>query len=249
MGFVFRYFLERFETYDVKKLGAVLVVPLASTLLGFLSHFGPNRWIAYTVGLVLGLVLYQAFYAKFPAVLPFRHGRAGLLTRTEVTDILKISDATGTVAAWTRTQTMRFHKDAKSVLISKTGGDGRIVPVSITSPDGTVAFSVRKNHIYAEFTTDIRKGASVTITLECTVRDSFPDKLEAFEHAVLQNTDKLTIEIHFPDSRRCQAAELIKVFGADEDRIEGLSPSGNVVRRTIPVEMHIAESYRVSWNW
>jgi hypothetical protein len=66
---------------------------------------------------------------------------------------------------------------------------------------------------------------------------------------VLQNTDKLSIEIRFPDTRRCQAAELIKVFGADEDPIQNLSPTGNAVRTTVPVEMHIAESYRLSWNW
>ena len=57
------------------------------------------------------------------------------------------------------------------------------------------------------------------------------------------------LEIHFPQCRRCQAAELIKVFGADEDTIQNLLPTGDVVRTTVPVEMRIAEAYRLSWNW
>jgi hypothetical protein len=123
VGFVFRYFLERSETYDVKKLSAVLGIPLGSTLLVFLKDFGANSRPAYTLGLVLGLVLYQGFYAPFH--LPFRRRRAGLLTRTEVHDVITIADATGRNATWIRTQTLSFNRNCKDVLISKTGGPER----------------------------------------------------------------------------------------------------------------------------
>jgi len=247
VGFVFRYFLERFETYDVKKLGTVLAVPLGSTLIVFLNNFGPNSRPAYTLSLVLGLVLYQAFYSSLH--LPFRRGRIGLLTRTEVSDVVTILDNAGKSATWVRSQTMKFNRDGREVLISKTGGAGKIVPTKMTSPGRVVEMDVRKGYVYARFQAEIRKGDSVDITLESNINDSFPTNLEWFEHQVLQNTDKLSIEIRFPDTRRCQAAELIKVFGADEDTIQNLSPTGNAVRTTVPVEMHIAESYRLSWNW
>jgi hypothetical protein len=120
VGFAFRYFLERFESYDVKKLATLLAVPLAPTLLLFLGNFGPNFRPAYTLGMVLGLVLYQGFYSKFPALkLPFRRGKTGLLTRTNVKDVVTILDNTGNRATWVRTQTMKFHRDGNEVLISK----------------------------------------------------------------------------------------------------------------------------------
>jgi hypothetical protein len=144
---------------------------------------------------------------------------------------------------------MKFNRDGSEVLVSKTGGDGKIEPTRITSPGCVVEFESRKGYVYARFTGQIRKGDSVEVTLESNVKDSFVTNLEWFEHQVLQNTDKLTIEIRFPDARRCTAAELIKIFGADEDSLQQVVPSGNVVRTTVPVEMHIAEVYRLNWNW
>jgi len=250
VGFVFRYFLERFETYDVKKLSAVLVVPLGSTLIVFLKNFGTSSRPAYTLGLVLGLVLYQAFYSGFPALkLPFRRGKIGLLTRTDVSDVVTILDNTGKNATWVRTQTMKFNRPGREVLISKTGGTGNVVPMRLTSPGRVVDMDMRKGYVYARFQAEIRKGESVNIILESKLNDPFPATKEWFEHQVLQNTNKLSLEIGFPDTRRCQAAELIKVFGADEDTIQSLSPTGNVVRITVPVEMHVAEAYRLTWNW
>jgi hypothetical protein len=248
VGFVFRYFLERFETYDVKKLSTVLVVPVASTIIVFLNNFGPQSKPAYTMGLVLGLVLYQAFYSRFPS-LPFRRGRTGLLTRSDVTDVVTILDNTGKSAKWVRTQTMKFNRAGREVLVSKTGGSGQIVPVKLTSPGFVVDLVVRKGYVYAKFSDDIGKGDSVVIVLESDINDSFLTPHEWFEHQVLQNTDKLTLEIRFPDTRRCQAAELIKVFGADEVSIQKPVPTGNMVRTTVPGEMHVAEAYRLSWNW
>jgi hypothetical protein len=144
---------------------------------------------------------------------------------------------------------MRFNRASREVLISKTGGTGQIVPTNMTSPGRVVDLDMRKGYVYARFADDIHKGESVTIILESHINDSFVSSLEWFEHQVLQNTDKLTLEIHFPDARRCQAAELIKVFGADENTIQKPVPIGNILRTTVPSEMHIAEAYRISWNW
>lgn len=250
VGFAFRYFLERFETYDIKKLGTVLAVPLAPTLLLFLNDFGPDSRPAYTLGLVLGLVLYQAFYSGFPSLrLPFRRGKVGLLTRTDVRDVVTILDNTGRSASWVRTQTMKFHRDGREVLISKTGGSGKIVPARISSTGRVVEMDMRRGYVYARFQDEIHKGESVDVTLESTINDSFLSDLEWFEHQVLQNTEKLSFEIRFPDTRRCQAASLIRVFGADEDTIDKFSPTGNSLQKVVPVEMHIAEAYRISWNW
>jgi hypothetical protein len=249
VGFVFRYFLERFETYDVKKLTTVLTIPLGSTLLIFIKDFGANSRPAYTVGLVLGLVLYQAFYAGLPSLnLPFRREKSGLLTRIEVSDVVTLLDITGTNATWTRTQTMKFNRDGNEVLISKTGGSGHVNPIRVTSREHVVEMDVRRGYVYARFPTPIRKGSLVEITLESEIKDSFLKDLEWFEHQVLQNTRSLTIEVRFPDARKCQQAELIKIFGADEYSIKKIA-GGKQVRAPVPVEMHIAEAYRLSWNW
>jgi hypothetical protein len=144
---------------------------------------------------------------------------------------------------------MKFNRAGKEVLISKTGGTGNIVPTRITSPGHVVDFDLRAGYVYARFSTEICKGDSVEITLESEIQNSFVTNHEWFEHQVLQNTDRLTIEIRFPNNRRCQAAELIKIFGADEDPIASPLPNGNVLRTTVPIEMHIAEAYRLSWNW
>lgn len=42
VGFVFRFFLEKFESYDVKTLAKALAVPLGSTELMFVTDFGPH---------------------------------------------------------------------------------------------------------------------------------------------------------------------------------------------------------------
>lgn len=246
VGFVFRYFLERFEEYDVKRLIAVLAVPVSATLLAFLKDFGPNSLPAYTMGLVFGLVVYQAAYAKIG--LPFRRRPTGLVTRTEVSDVVTILDNTGKSAAWIRTQKMKFIRNAKEVLISKTGGSGKVVPVKLTSPGRVVEHEMRRGYVYARFNDEIKKGETVEIRLESDINDSLLTALEWFEHQVLQNTDKLSIEIRFPDNRRCTAASLMKVFGADEEPVEKLDP-GSVIRTTVPVEMHVGEAYRMSWNW
>jgi hypothetical protein len=119
----------------------------------------------------------------------------------------------------------------------------------MTSPGRVVDMDVRKGYVYARFQADIRKGESIAISLESNIIDSFTTNQEWFEHQVLQNTEKLSIEVRFPDARRCTAGALIKVFGADEDTIENVVPNGNVLRTSIPVEMHIAEAYRLTWNW
>jgi hypothetical protein len=162
VGFVFRYFLERFETYDLKKLTTVIVVPLGPTLLVFVTDLGPHSRPSYTLGLVLGLVLYQGFYTPFH--LPFRRRRAGLMTRIDVHDVITIADASGERATWVRTQKMSFTRDCKDVLISKTGGAGLINPVTITSPGRTVDLDTRRGYIYARFASDIHKGETAEVT-------------------------------------------------------------------------------------
>lgn len=137
---------------------------------------------------------------------------------------------------------------AHEVLISKTGGSGAIQPVAITSPERVVTYDMRQGYVYARFAAAIHKGESVEITLTSNIAKSFLGNPEWFEHQVLQETEKLTLETRFPNNRRCQAAEMIKVFGADENSIQSVVPDGNGIRVPVPSEMHI-EAYRLSWNW
>jgi hypothetical protein len=247
VGFVFRFFLEKFETYDVRTLSAALAVPVGGTLLVFVSDFGTNSRPAYTIGLVLGLVLYQAFYSKFPS-LPMRHKRTGQVTLTESSDIVTILDAGGTRAIWVRTQTMKFNVGAREALIARLAGEGQILPGKLMSKGRVVDLSERKGHVYAVFAAEIKKGDVVDITLESSVKDAFPTNIEWVERDILQPTDKLKIEVRFPDERRCQAAELTRIFGADEEKIEQLVPGSSVIA-TIPKGMQVGESYRLHWQW
>ena len=247
VGFAFRYFLEKFETYDVKTLAGALAVPVTTTLIVFVKDLGPNSRPSYTMGLVLGLVLYQAFYSKFPS-LPMRHTRTGLLAIIETSDVVTIFDGDGKKANWVRTQKMKFNVSAREALITRLAGEGQIVPTKITSSGRIVTFEARKKYVYVLFNSGVKRGDIVDIILESEVNDSFPTNIEWFERDVLQPIDKLTIEVRFPDSRRCLAAELIKIFGADEQKIEQLVPGG-VVRAVVTGNMQIGESYRVSWQW
>lgn len=247
VGFVFRFFLEKFETYDVRTLGGALAVPVGGTLLVFIKDLGPNSRPSYTMGLVLGLVLYQAFYSKFPS-LPMRHKRAGLLAIIEASDVVTILDRDGKKAHWSRTQKMKFNGSTKEALISRLAGEGQIVPTKVTSSGRVVQFELRKKYVYVVFTSEVKKGDIVDIARESDIIDAFSTNIEWVERDILQPTDKLTIEVRFPDNRRCQAAELLKIFGADEQPVERLLPGG-AVKAIVPGGMQVGESYRLSWQW
>ena len=247
VGFILRLFIEKFETYDVKTLTAVLGVPIGSTLLVFIADFGPNSRPAYTIGLVLGLILYQAFQAKFPS-LPMRHKR-GALSVLDVSNVVTIHSTDGKKATWMRTQQMRFNTASKEALVTRLGGEGQIKPVKITSADGrVVTFVVRKQEVFATFTAEIKKGETVGIVLESEIADAFPTDVEWIEHEILQETFKLTMTVHLPAARRCVAAELSRVLGASQDALKQL-PGGDYINVAVPQSMRVGESYRLTWQW
>lgn len=252
VGFIVRYFLERFERYDLKALIGLVGVPIGTTVLVFVRDFGTYSRPAYTVGLVLGLVLYQAFYSKFPS-LPMRRRGTSMFAMLESINKLTLDDAGGAAATLERRQKMRFNRDANEILLSKVQSDGAIENVRLIDTGGRVAQVDRRGragttYVYARFNSPLKKDETVELTFAIDWKGAFTTDRESIEITVEQETDRISFEVRFPPGRLCRAAELVKAFGANEDLVAALQP-GAMIRADVPGRIQIAESYRLDWNW
>jgi len=253
VGFIVRYFLERFDKYGVGELATLLGIPIGGTLLVFLDarDFGAHSKPAYTIGLVLGLVLYQAFYSKFPG-LPMRVKRRSPITILTAENRLVLKDRLGHDSQWIRTQKMRFNHQGDRALITQLAGDGDFKVVSLVSNRG-VKLDRRERggvtYIYAEFQNPVAKREIVTVTLTIDWTDAFITADEAIEHKVLMETEKISFTVEFPNDRRSMTREMSRMFGAMADRLDDPTVQGNTVAGHVDSRIGIAETYSLSWNW
>ncbi|MBZ5601102.1 MAG: hypothetical protein LAO79_02225 [Acidobacteriia bacterium] len=252
VGFIIRFFLERFDKYDLKALGGLLAIPIGTTILAFVAKFGAYGLPSYTVGLVLGLVLYQAFYAKFPS-LPMRVKRRSPITIVEAENLLTLRDAAGHDAHWVRKQKMKFNEEGNRALITQLAGDGSFQIKSLTSTGRVVKPDVLSQggvtYVYAEFNQVVKKREVVSIELTIDWTNAFTTANEAIEHKVLMETERISFTVEFPPARRSTASDMSRSFGAFTDALPDPVVSGNSVSGAIDAKIGIAETYRLSWNW
>jgi hypothetical protein len=71
VGWIIRYFLFRFDKFNIKILGSTLSIIAGGAVIGFFSKIDPDKTVVwyYPIGLLLGLILYSigAFLSGAPA--------------------------------------------------------------------------------------------------------------------------------------------------------------------------------------
>jgi hypothetical protein len=253
VGFVIRFFLERFEEYTVTSLSAVLGTPIAGTLLAFLAPFGPYRMPAYTMGLVFGLVLYQFLFQKFPSLPMRRHGSSPFVVLESLNRIV-ILDKAGDRATWERRQKIYFRREANEVLITKLSMDGDLAGQPVLTATPLIASldarpSAGITSFYARFSAPASKGETVDITLKIPLDKCFTGQFESIGHEILQETQRLLFEVEFPAGRRCRTGQLVRVLGADVQKNGDITIAGDTITAEVHGKMKIAERYRLEWTW
>ena len=251
VGFIIRFFIERFENFSAKGASAILGTALGGVAITFLLNFGPHRFPAYTVGLVLGLILYQFLYSQFPK-LPLRKSSTGPLVALEVQNRLTVHDREGEKATWYRWEKVRFNREVVELLITQISLDGGVdgVPQLTTSRPGSLFSKVKAGQIsyYVRYNNPAKKGDLDEIGLTINFKGSFKDSNESFQHTLLDETERLEFEIHFPADRVCHKVDLVKAFGSQSELVASLTPA-SVVRRTVEKSMRVQEAYHIEWSW
>ncbi len=260
VGCILRFFLERFERYDLKALTGLLGVPIGGTILTFISGLGIYGTPSYAIGLALGLIVYQFLWTKFPARLPMR--RSGLTTQFVIQDLTKrveIDDDKGEEARMIRNQIIKVTNDiaVPKLLICQIFVEGDVEDLKVTSTTPGVAGVVNKRggltEVYAQLPAAVKKGQILDIEITYKMRNTFKQAEEFLGHEVTQDTASAALEVRFPAKRVCRSAALYLMFGGIAQDLPDNKPQvagdGSSVKVRLPSDMRIGHSYRLQWLW
>ena len=201
---------------------------------------------------MLGLVLYQAVYSKFPQ-LPMRLPSSSRYRVLKANNNLTLHDKEGKTATWERHTTIRLNQEESDVLISRWHGDGAFVKSTLSASGRVVKLKNEKKgvsrYLYASFQVPVKKNEIVELTLTIDLHDAFLAKTESLTHVVLDDTDQISFEVRFPDNRKCTAADFKRVVGAVETGLAKPKTDGSVVRASIQGGIRTGDLYELDWNW
>ena len=261
VGLILRYFLERFEKYDVKTLAALLAAPFAGTLIAYVAGFGKDGKPLYAIGVFIGILVYGLIWNSFPRLhLPMRKGAVPSAVSIQKLEAkLEILDASGNRAKMTRTQTMRARQSVPNFrfLVSQVGvPPGKLNILSLTSSTHTGTKCTMQSsggivEIWAEFTEAIEKNTDIGLELIYEIADAFPATTEYLSHQVMDETEEAALTVHFPTTRQCTQSVLLLEFGAVKTPVpkSKLSHTGIKVAAPLPKNLSIGSIYRLQWEW